>query len=188
MAINNYLLTATVTVTPVFESGTTATGTITAGAGSAALPAGVAATGFALSFSAAPSTTGTATLSNVVGGSQVYDIPSGQTSPFEVTFPEPIAASGGAITLTVAALGTGTGVIELYGEGATPGEPGTGGGAGYGSAGVVSGEAPWPTTFLKGQLIALDPAGQLYALIGGGNLRQVTPAQETGGLGIGTSN
>ncbi|HEY2638964.1 MAG TPA: hypothetical protein VGI66_03645 [Streptosporangiaceae bacterium] len=70
------------------------------------------------------------------------------------------------------------------------GEPGTGGPAGYGNVGETAGTwaQPWPTTFLKGQLIALDPAGQLFAAIGSGNLRQVTPAQESGGLGIGTSN
>ena len=92
----------------------TATGAIAAGAGAAALPAGVAATGFTLSFSAAPSTTGTAVLSNVVGGPYTYNIPSGQTSPFNVTFPNPIAANG-APTLTIAGLGTGAGTIELYG-------------------------------------------------------------------------
>jgi hypothetical protein len=45
----------------------------------------------------------------------------------------------------------------------------------------------WPTTYLKGQLIALDPAGQLFTAIGAGNLRQVTPAQEDGGS-YGTAN
>jgi hypothetical protein len=32
-----------------------------------------------------------------------------------------------------------------------------------------------------GQEIALDPAGALFTQVGSGNLRQVTPAQETGG-------
>lgn len=70
------------------------------------------------------------------------------------------------------------------------GEPGTGGAAGYGNIGETAGTwaQPWATTFYEGQLIRLDTAGQLYAAITAGNLRQVTPAQESGGLGIGTSN
>jgi hypothetical protein len=39
----------------------------------------------------------------------------------------------------------------------------------------------------QGQQIALDPAGALFSQIGSGNLRQVTPAQGTGGV-LGTSN
>lgn len=99
----------------------TATGSITAGAGSAALANGVSATGFTLSFSAAPSTTGTAILSNVTGGSQTFNIPSGQTSPYTVTFPGPITttSAGVAATLTIAGLGTGAGNIELYGQSVT---------------------------------------------------------------------
>lgn len=70
------------------------------------------------------------------------------------------------------------------------GEPGTGGPAGYGNTGMTAGTwaQPWATTFLQGQLIRLDTAGQLFTAIGAGNLRQVTPAQESGGVGIGTSN
>jgi hypothetical protein len=97
------------------SSAATATGTITAGAGSAALAAGVSATGFTISFSTAPSTAGTATLSNVAGGPYVYNIPAGQTSPYTVNFPAPIAAAG-APTLTVAGLGIGAGTIILYGQ------------------------------------------------------------------------
>ena len=44
-----------------------------------------------------------------------------------------------------------------------------------------------PVTYPKGQLIALDPAGQLYAAIGAGNLRLISAVQESGG-GFGTSN
>lgn len=101
--------------TPAVSS--TATGAIAAGAGSAALANGVPVTGFTLSFSAAPSTTGTATLSNVTGGPYTFNIPSGQTSPYTVTFPAPITASGPGVapTLTIAGLGTGAGTIEMYG-------------------------------------------------------------------------
>ena len=53
----------------------------------------------------------------------------------------------------------------------TAGEPGTGGAAGYGNAGISAGFAPWPQTFTEGQAIMLDPAGALYAAIGSGNLR-----------------
>lgn len=69
------------------------------------------------------------------------------------------------------------------------GEPGTGGPAGFGSESVVAGTYGdvRPVTYKAGQLIALDPAGELYAAIGAGNLRLVTPGQETGGT-LGTSN
>lgn len=69
------------------------------------------------------------------------------------------------------------------------GEPGTAGPAGYGSEATAAGTYGdvRPVTYNKGQLIALDPTGQLYAAIGAGNLRQVTAAQESGG-GFGTSN
>lgn len=39
----------------------------------------------------------------------------------------------------------------------------------------------------KGRLLLLDPAGQVFAAIGAGNLALVTPAQETGGF-YGTAN
>ena len=102
---------------PGSSSSSTATGTITAGAGAANLAAGVSVTGFTLSFSAAPSTTGTATLTGVAGGPITYDIPAGQTSPYTVQFPAAIAAAG-TPTLTIAGLGTGAGAIVLYGLGA----------------------------------------------------------------------
>lgn len=73
---------------------------------------------------------------------------------------------------------------------ATAGEPGTGAPAGYGNAAVASPDTTgilFPYTFHIGQLIALDPTGPMYALIGGGNLVQVTLAQDTGGV-YGTSN
>jgi hypothetical protein len=69
------------------------------------------------------------------------------------------------------------------------GEPGTGGAAGYGNQASVAGTYGdiRAVTYKIGQLIALDPAGQLYTAIGAGNLRLVTPSQESGG-GFGTSN
>jgi hypothetical protein len=114
----------------------TATGTITAGAGSAALASGVSATGFTLSFSAAPSTAGTAVLSNVTGGPYTYNIPSGQTSPYTVNFPAPITATGAA-TLTIAGLGTGAGTIILYGSLTTASDAVNAYKGSAGSAGVV---------------------------------------------------
>ena len=56
----------------------------------------------------------------------------------------------------------------------------------FGSEPVVS-AGTWPVTYQQGQPIMLDPAGPLYALIGAGNLKADTAAQETGGLN-GTSN
>lgn len=53
----------------------------------------------------------------------------------------------------------------------TAGEPGTGGAAGFGNAGISAGFAPWPQTFTEGQAILLDPAGPLFTAIGSGNLR-----------------
>lgn len=104
----------------------TAAGAIAAGAGTAALGNGVSATGFTLSFSAAPSLTGTAVLSNVTGGPYTFNIPSGQTSPYTVNFPQPItaASAGVAPTLTIAGLGTGAGTIVLYGTSTTAIVPG----------------------------------------------------------------
>ena len=59
------------------------------------------------------------------------------------------------------------------GTAATPvaGKPSTGGAAGYGSAATSAGAVLWPTTFIAGTAIVLDPAGALYAAIGAGNLR-----------------
>lgn len=96
---------------------TSGTGAVAAGAGSATLPAGSSVTGFTLTFSAAMSVAGTATLSNVAGGSIVYDIPSGQLAPYVITLPQPLPASSGAAipTLTVAGGGTGAGHIILSG-------------------------------------------------------------------------
>jgi len=66
------------------------------------------------------------------------------------------------------------------------GEPGTGGAAGFGGAPTTGGPV-WARTYKRGQLIDLDPAGSQFTAIGAGNLRQVTPAQETGGS-LGTGN
>jgi hypothetical protein len=52
----------------------------------------------------------------------------------------------------------------------TAGEPATGGAAGHGNASTTGGPL-WPVTYLKGQEIALDPAGAVYSQIGPGNLR-----------------
>lgn len=65
-------------------------------------------------------------------------------------------------------------------------EPGTGGAAGRGNSSTVSGSL-WPVTYQAGQVIALDPAGGLYAAIGAGSLRLFTAAQEDGGS-LGTAN
>jgi hypothetical protein len=57
------------------------------------------------------------------------------------------------------------------------GEPGTGGPAGFGSAPTTGGPI-WPTTYMKGQVIMLDPAGALYTQIGAGNLRAFVQGQD----------
>jgi hypothetical protein len=59
----------------------------------------------------------------------------------------------------------------------TAGEPGTGGAAGDGNAATTGGPL-WPTTFLEGTAIVLDPAGELYSLIGAGNLRAYVQGQD----------
>jgi hypothetical protein len=41
--------------------------------------------------------------------------------------------------------------------------------------------ALWPTTFLQGTAILLDPAGKLYAAIGAGNLRAWVQGQDDAG-------
>ena len=65
------------------------------------------------------------------------------------------------------------------GTAATPvaGEPSTGGVAGYGSVSTTGGPL-WPVTYVKGTVIELDPAGQLYAAIGSGNLRAYVQGQD----------
>lgn len=57
------------------------------------------------------------------------------------------------------------------------GEPGTGGPAGFGSAPTTGGPL-MATTFAKGQVILLDPAGPLYTQIGAGNLRAYVQGQD----------
>jgi hypothetical protein len=60
------------------------------------------------------------------------------------------------------------------------GEPGTGGAAGFGSAPTTGGPL-MPITLIPNQVIMLDPAGPLYALIGAGNLRPFVDGQDTVG-------
>jgi hypothetical protein len=62
------------------------------------------------------------------------------------------------------------------------GEPGTGGAAGYGNSSTTAGESLWPTTYIKGTVIELDPAGVIYAAIGAGNLKAYAAVQESGGI------
>lgn len=57
------------------------------------------------------------------------------------------------------------------------GEPGTGGPSGYGSAATTGGPL-WATTYRKGQVIMLDPAGPVYTQIGAGNLRAYVQGQD----------
>jgi hypothetical protein len=73
-----------------------------------------------------------------------------------------------------------TGVTVGPGTPATPtaGQPGTGGAAGFGSA-PTTGGPPWATTYQVGQVLALDPAGPLYGLIGAPNLRSFVDGQDT---------
>lgn len=102
----------------VTPSTSTATGSITSGAGSAALPNGVPVTGFTVTFSAPPSTAGTLVLSNVTGGPYTFNVTTTPQNPYTVSFPNSITATSGSVapTLTAAGLGTGAGTIELYGQ------------------------------------------------------------------------
>jgi hypothetical protein len=61
------------------------------------------------------------------------------------------------------------------------GEPGTGGAAGNGNTSTSAGAVLWPTTFIAGTTIVLDPAGPLYAAIGAGNLRAYVQGQDDRG-------
>ena len=58
-----------------------------------------------------------------------------------------------------------------------PGDPATGGAAGYGNAATTGGPL-WPTAYQVGQVIVLDPAGALFAAIGAGNLRAYVQGQD----------
>jgi hypothetical protein len=63
------------------------------------------------------------------------------------------------------------------------GEPATGGAAGFGSASTTSGPL-WPQTYIKGQVIMLDPASALYSAIGAGNLRAWSDSEAVGHAGL----
>jgi hypothetical protein len=58
------------------------------------------------------------------------------------------------------------------------GEPGTGGASGYGDAPISAGMGYFPQTLIAGTAIVLDPAGQVYAAIGAGNLRAYVQGQD----------
>jgi hypothetical protein len=57
------------------------------------------------------------------------------------------------------------------------GEPGTGAPAGPGNAATTGGPL-FTTTYVRGQVIELDPAGPVYAQIGAGNLRAFVQGQD----------
>ena len=57
------------------------------------------------------------------------------------------------------------------------GEPGTGGASGFGSAPTTGGPL-MATTYAKGTVILLDPAGSLFTAIGAGNLRAFVQGQD----------
>ena len=67
------------------------------------------------------------------------------------------------------------------------GEPGTGGAAGFGNAATTGGPL-WPTTWLKGTVIELDPAGPLFTQIGAGSLRAYVQGSDDVGHGQGLGN
>lgn len=95
---------------------------------------------------------------------------------------------GWQVVINVSAMDAGDTITNIAMTFDTPGTT-----LGVGSGATSGGERLWPepamgpVTFPKGQLIALDPAGPLFAQIGAGNLQLVTPAQETGGF-LGTFN
>ena len=55
--------------------------------------------------------------------------------------------------------------------------------AGFGSASTTSGPL-WPQTYIKGQVIMLDPASALYSAIGAGNLRAWSDSEAVGHAGL----
>jgi hypothetical protein len=66
----------------------------------------------------------------------------------------------------------------------TPGEPETGGAAGFGSAATASGQL-WGTTFLAGTPLILDTGSSLYAALNGaGALRAFADGDTRGPLGL----
>jgi len=72
------------------------------------------------------------------------------------------------------------------GAAATPaaGEPGTGGAAGYGNASISTGAVLWPTTFIAGTTIILDPAGPLYAALSASLRPYVQGQDDRGGAAL----
>jgi hypothetical protein len=61
----------------------------------------------------------------------------------------------------------------------TPGEPGTGGPAGFGNSATTGGPL-YPQTFLASMTLILDRAGPLYAAIGSANLRAYADTDAVG--------
>ena len=60
------------------------------------------------------------------------------------------------------------------------GEPGTGGPAGHGDAATTGGPL-FPVTYPVGMAVVLDPAGTVFAGMGGGNLRAFTDGTDNVG-------
>ena len=64
------------------------------------------------------------------------------------------------------------------------GDPATGGAAGYGSAATSAGAVLWPTTFIAGTAIILDPAGPLYAALSASLRPYVQGQDDRGGAAL----
>ena len=62
--------------------------------------------------------------------------------------------------------------------------PRTGGAAGYGNASISAGAVLWPTTFIAGTTIVLDPAGPLYAALSGSLRPYVQGQDDRGGAAL----
>ena len=64
------------------------------------------------------------------------------------------------------------------------GEPGTGGAAGYGNASISAGAVLWPTTYVAGTTIVLDPASALYTALSGSLRSYVQGQDDRGGAAL----
>ena len=64
------------------------------------------------------------------------------------------------------------------------GEPATGGAAGFGNASTTAGAVLWPTTFLAGTAIVLDPTGPLYAALSASLRPYVQGQDDRGGAAL----
>lgn len=185
MALNRYVVTGTVNLagsvpgagTSVLVDGVTSTGPAsgTPIATTATLPGGMYEVTVTIMLS------GTVTFADAnntqlkVGSTVVGPLDNQGSAEFDnVNEPTLVEVPPAGAAISVTTVGAGSGTAAYYAQiNVTPAVPAEGP-AGSGETPEGSAAPLWNTTLLPGTAIVLDPAGALFALIGGGNLRAYT--------------